>query len=232
VAVTRVQAALRRIFARWGQPQRLRVDNGAPWATWADLPPALALWLIGLGIQMIWNRPRCPKENAKVERCNGLVGRWGDPATCAHHAAWEAHLQQVVVIQREQYVPRRLGQTRGAAYPELTAPPPVAPATERFELERVNEYLGEGRWPRVVSKIGQITFYGKAHRVGRAWAGEQVWLRFDARTSEWVVERKDGKELIRHSAEQITTERICSLQVSHPRPPSRKSKRQNQAAPS
>ena len=71
-----VQAALRRVFEQWGLPKRMRVDNGAPWATWADLPPAFALWLIGLGIKMIWNHPHCPKENANVERCNGLIGTW------------------------------------------------------------------------------------------------------------------------------------------------------------
>jgi transposase InsO family protein len=234
VAVIQVQGALRRIFRRWGLPQRLRVDNGVPWATWADLPPALALWLIGLGIQVIWNRPRRPKENAKVERCNGLIGSWGDPSTCADHATWEAHLGEVVVIQREQYVTRKLGRPRLAAYPELTTNPrpyPEPGTGEPFELERVQQWLAQGRWPRIVSKIGQITFYGKAYRVGRAWAGEQVWLRFDAQTSQWVIEAKDGKELIRHAAEQITSERICNLQVSHPRPPSRKKQRQNLAAP-
>jgi transposase InsO family protein len=234
VAVAQVQATLRGIFARWGLPQRLRVDNGAPWATWADLPPAFALWLIGLGIELIWNRPRRPQENAKVERCNGLIASWGDPATCADPAAWAAHLGQIVIIQREQYRPRKLGQPRLLAYPELPHNPrayPAAGATEPFELARVQQWLAQGRWPRLVSKIGQITFYGKAYRVGRAWAGEPVWLRFDAQTSEWVVEGKEGQELIRHAAEQITSERICNLQVSHPRPPSRKKQRQNLAAP-
>jgi transposase InsO family protein len=233
VAVAQVQAALRRIFRRWGLPQRLRVDNGAPWATWADLPPAFALWLIGLGIEMIWNRPRSPQENAKVERCNGLIASWGDPGSCVDHAHWEAHLGEVVVDQRERYRPRKLGRPRLGAYPELATNPrrfPAAPAPEPFELARVQRWLAHGRWPRIVSKIGQITFYGKAHRVGRAWAGETVWLRFDAQTSEWVIEGKDGQELIRHAAAQITTARICALQVSHPRPPSRKKQRQNLAA--
>jgi transposase InsO family protein len=232
--VAQVQAALQRIFRRWGLPQRLRVDNGAPWATWADLPPALALWLIGVGIEMIWNRPRCPTQNAKVERCNGLIASWGDPATWADAAAWEAHVEALVVCQRERYRPRKLGRPRLGAYPELTQNPRSYPGTgdpEPFELARVQQWLAQRRWPRRVSKIGQITFYGKAHRVGRAWAGETVWLRFDAKTSEWVVEAKDGKELIRHAAEQITTERICQLQVSHPRPPSRKKQRQNLTAP-
>ena len=152
----------------------MRVDNGVPWATWTDLPPALALWLIGLGIELIWNRPRCPQENAKVERCNGLIASWGDPATCADLAAWEAHVRELVVLQREQYRPRTLGQPRLLAYPELPQNPrayPAAGEAEPFELARVQQWLAQRRWPRRVSKIGQITFYGKAHRVGRAWAG-------------------------------------------------------------
>jgi hypothetical protein len=231
--VATLQAVLRGVFERWGLPQRLRVDNGAPWATWADLPPAFALWLIGLGIQMIWNPPHGPKENAKVERCNGLINRWGDPSTSADTATWQAHLERVATIQRERY-PTRGGQTRLAAYPGLRARPrPYQAAAEasQFDLERVKVYLASGRWPRVVSKIGQITLYGQPYRVGRQWAGEQVWLRFDPQTSEWVVSRKEGTELIRHVAAQITAERICNLQVSHPRPPSRKKPRQNLTAP-
>jgi hypothetical protein len=194
----------------------------------------LALWLIGLGIEMIWNRPRCPTQNAKVERCNGLIASWGDPGTCADPAAWEARVGALVVCQRERYRTRKLGRPRLAAYPELQQNPrpyPAEAATEPFVLARVQQWLAARRWPRRVSKIGQITFYGKAHRVGRAWAGETVWLRFDPQTSQWVVEGKEGQELIRHAAEQITTERICSLQVAHPRPPSRKKQRQNLAAP-
>jgi transposase InsO family protein len=210
----------------------MRVDNGAPWATWADLPPAFALWLIGLGVKPIWNHPHCPKENAKVERCNGLVGNWGDPAACADFAAWQAHLAHVVVVQREQYR-RRDGRTRLEAYPaleQIARPYAAAQEAATFDLERVKKYLAQGRWPRLVSKIGQITLYGKPYRVGRRWVGEQVWLRLDAETIEWVICGKDGEEVIRHPADQITTERIVNLQVAHPRPPSKKKKRQNLTA--
>jgi hypothetical protein len=230
-----VQQALRDVFARWGLPQRCRLDNGYPWATWSDLPPALPLWLIGLGIEVIWNHLYCPTENAKVERCNGLVASWGDPARCADRAAWEAHLAQVVQIQRERYPTAAAhGRTRLAAYPALTqSQRPYAPANEaaQFNLGRVKTHLAQGRWPRLVSKIGQIPFYGKAYRVGRGWTGESVWLQYDAPTSEWVIVSKAGQELIRHPAEQISTERICTLQVSQPRPPSRKKKRHNLDAP-
>jgi hypothetical protein len=233
VAVAQVQAALRGVFERWGLPKRLRVDNGAPWATWADLPPAFALWLIGLGIKLIWNHPHCPKENAKVERCNGLISSWGDPAHSPDAATWQAHLERVGALQRERY-PTRSGCTRLEAYPALTQvlrPYQAAAEREQFALTRVQHHLSQGRWPRLVSKIGQITLYGKAYRVGRKHAGERVWLRYDPQSSEWVVASKDGTELIRHAAEQITTERICTLRVAHPRPPSRKKQRQNLPAP-
>jgi hypothetical protein len=211
----------------------MRVDNGAPWATWADLPPAFALWLIGLGVKPIWNHPHCPKENPKVERCNGLVGTWGDPAACADFARWQAHLAHVVVVQREQYRGRD-GRTRREAYPQLETTDrryTTAQEATQFDLGRVKEYLAQGRWPRLVSKIGQITLYGKAYRVGRRWVGEQVWLRLDATTGEWVICAKDGEEVIRHPADQITTDRIMNLQVAHPRPPSKRKKRQNLTAP-
>ncbi len=208
------------------------MDNGSPWASWSDLPTAFALWLIGLGIQMIWNPPASPKENPKVERCHGLIDSWGDPGTCADEAAWKAHLAYIATVQREVYRGRQ-GKTRLEAYPTLAAKPrpyTAAEEAELFDLARVKQYLASGRWPRWVSKIGQITVYGKAYRVGRAWVGEQVWVRFDATTSEWLIVGKGGQELIRHAAEQITTERIMNLNVAKPRPPSPKKKRQNHVA--
>lgn len=197
------------------------------------MPTAFALWLIGLGIKMIWNPPASPKENPKVERCNRLIESWGDPETCADEAAWKAQLAHITTVQREIYRGRE-GQTRLEAYPALeTNPRPYTAAQEAelFDLERVKAYLASGRWPRWVSKIGQITLYGKAYRVGREWRGEQVWVRFDATTSEWLIVGRDGKELIRHAAEQITSERIVNLNVAQPRPPSRKKQRQNLIAP-
>src|SRR5690349_13098646 len=102
VAATDVQARMRLLFERWGLPERIRVDNGAPWASWADLPTALALWWIGLGIEPIWNHAHCPKENACVERCNGLLAAWGDPSRCADFDAWQQTCAWLAHTQRER----------------------------------------------------------------------------------------------------------------------------------
>ena len=63
VPAPRVQALWRRWFTRWGRPGAFRVDNGAPWGGRYDLPPDLALWLLGLGVELRWNPPRQPRYN-------------------------------------------------------------------------------------------------------------------------------------------------------------------------
>src|SRR5207244_2987294 len=73
-----VQADLRRALARWGLPASIRVDNGLPWGSDDGLPPELACWLIGLGVEVVWNPPYRPQANGVVERSRGggqVVGR-------------------------------------------------------------------------------------------------------------------------------------------------------------
>jgi hypothetical protein len=139
----------------------------------------------------------------------------------------------VAHTQRERYPTKaKQGQTRLEACPALYQNPRVykeADEPNLWSIERVRTYLAKGRWPRFVSKIGQITLYGKAYRVGRAFAHQQVWLRFDGETNEWIIQNAEGKEIIRHLADQITKERICSLTVAKPRPLSKKEQMKQQA---
>src|SRR5688500_11212947 len=83
VPVAWVRDELRHAFADWGLPGLLRVDNGHPWGSKGDLPTDLALWLIGLGVDLWWNPPRRPQDNGVVERSQGTGKRWGEPHTCA-----------------------------------------------------------------------------------------------------------------------------------------------------
>ena len=83
VPVKEVQKALITVFKNWGVPKWVKVDNGRPFGDpRLDLIPPLALWLIGLGIKVIWNRPRTPQDNAKVERSQGVLGTWTEFYKC------------------------------------------------------------------------------------------------------------------------------------------------------
>src|SRR5262249_38166991 len=128
-----VQEQLRAGFTRWGRPRRLGVDNGKPWGSWRALPTALALWLIGLGIEMLWNPPRRPQANGVVERSQGTAKRWGDPGSCASVAQLQRELDEADRLQRERY-PLVQGRSRWDLYPGLQHS--GRPYTARHEPEQ------------------------------------------------------------------------------------------------
>ena len=223
---------MRRIFTRWGLPRRIRVDNGFPWGPGSELPPAMALWWMGLGIEVLWTPPRHPQANGQVERFHGLLDHWGEPARCANPSAWQRQVDWVVQTQREAY-PAVEGTSRWEAYPTLRqGGRPYHPAheTQEWDLARVEAYLAQGVWPRRVDQVGRITLYNRPYGVGRAYAGQQVWVRFEAATHMWVIRGAEGQEWARHPAQEIALETICRLEVSQVKPSRRKRARQNLVA--
>ena len=62
-----VQAALVQAFTQYGLPERINIDNGAPWARRGGLTQ-LAVWLIRLGIRLSFSRPYHPQTNGKADR--------------------------------------------------------------------------------------------------------------------------------------------------------------------
>jgi hypothetical protein len=212
-----VAARLRTIFARWGLPERIRVDNGHPWGLHPDLPQDIALWWLGLGVAVIWNHPRHPQENGVVERAQSLTGQWSEPAHCGSYPELQARLNWVGTIQREQY-PAADGQSRAAAYPALSGGGrPYDPEREAstWDLQAVCRYLGQGVWRRRVDKAGKIYLYNHPYQAGERRAGQWVNVRFDADQREWVLLADGGEEIHRYPAEQIRAERIRAFNVSH-----------------
>jgi hypothetical protein len=208
---------LRDAFTEWGLPARIRLDNGHPWGSWNDLPRALALWLIGLGVGVIWNDPCCPEENGTVERAQGVTQPWAEPRRCPGGAQLAPRLEWAVRMQREAD-PALRGRTRLEAHPELARrrrPYARDEEASSWDLSRVDAFLSGGVWRRLVSQTGQISLYNRNYRVGRGRAGQEVSVRFDATERQWVVQGVRGEELARHAAEQITRERIMELDIMH-----------------
>lgn len=215
---------MRRFFAERGLPARLRVDNGHPWGSPRDLPTDLALWLIGLGIEVHWNRPRRCQENGVVERGHGVLARWSEPATCRDGDELAARLEQAAALQREAYPTGRGRGSRLAAYPALAAGGrPYDPARERrqWDVRRVWRWLGARHWRRVVDKVGRISLYNRPVGVGRRWAGQTVVVTFDPDRREWVVHDARGAELGRRPAPELSRQRIWTMTVAgrRTRPP-------------
>ena len=68
VSPKQVRQKLIELFQQWGMPLSIRVDNGMPLGDpQRKSIPELSLWILAKNIEVIFNRPRQPTDNAKVE---------------------------------------------------------------------------------------------------------------------------------------------------------------------
>jgi hypothetical protein len=202
-------------FERWGMPETVKVDNGWPFGDpQRKVIPVLALWLIGHGISVVWNRPRQPTDNAKVERMQQTTRRWVDLARCSTVALLRDRLTEVAQVQREQYPVSRLGfRSRASVYPGLHACEPRY-AGSAFDIKRVYSYLSACRLVRIVASNGQASLYGHGYQIGKQYRGETIGVGFDADEVAWVFYDRRGAELRRHRARQLGAGDVLALSVS------------------
>jgi hypothetical protein len=211
-----VQERLRAAFARWGLPRRLRVDNGKPWGSWSDLPPALALWLIGLGIAVTWNDPRCPQQNGVVERSQGTAKRWAEPHACQAVAELQARLDADDVLQRERY-PQAQGRSRWELFPGLAhtgRPYREADEARAWRLGRVRDHLAGYAVRRRVDRQGKVSVYNRNLYVGVVHGGQEAWVQFDPEQGQWLISDGAGRQLRALPAPEISAASIRSLQLA------------------
>lgn len=214
VQSTAVQAALRQAFEQWGMPHRIRVDNGQPWGGGGDLPKPLSLWLTGLGIDVIWNRPYRPQDNGMVERAHGTTKHWVEPKTCASLDELQKRLQRAHFLQRERY-PYRAKQTRLEYYPRLKHSGRVySRHPENWQLERVDTLLAKGLWIRRTDCDGKISIYGRNYSVGRRHARQEICVKFEPQSRHWLAFDAQGNCLRSMPNRELSTEMITALTVT------------------
>lgn len=192
------------------------MDNGSPWGTQSKLPSAMGLWLVGLGIDLIYSRPARSTDNAVVERSHGVLATWVDPAQCANFEDCVQRVTWAVHTQRERYRSPK-GQTRIQAYPQLYANLRGYDSQDDsrlWSLPRVRQYLSGFSFQRKVEKNGRITLFANGYSVGTAYARRYVEVHFDDTTDCWVICDEFGQEVRRHLAKELSYEQISQLQLA------------------
>ncbi len=183
-----VQKTLVSIFERRNKPGSCRVDNGAPLGMPSnDMPPALALWLIGHDIDMIWNKPYCPQMNGVVEKMQDTSQRWAEVNTAASYEILQQRLNEQAHIQRQVYPVTRLNQqTRAQVYPNLEKSERQW-KTSNFDVQRVYKFLAQRIFNRKVSKSGQLTHGGQKISGLYAYRGKTVQIKLDPKNLSWCI---------------------------------------------
>jgi transposase len=212
VPLAEVREACITMFKRWGKAGSLRVDNGQPLGNpKRNATPALALWLIALDVDMIWNKPFSPTENAKVERMQGTSARWVEIDKCTDLQDLQARLDSESLVHREQLVIRRLqNQTRLQAFPELETSRRIF--DERtFDVQRVYTFLAQKIYARQVSSSGVLTFFGHKFNIGLKNKGIKVEIKLNVADLTWLfydnqtlLDTKPAHHLSEHNIRNLT----------------------------
>lgn len=176
-----VRERLTDIFRRYGMPQKMLMDNGAPWGSDREHPyTPLTVWLLRLGIRVGHSRPYHPQTLGKDERfhrtlqaellqyCHSLdlgqcqrrfdAWRWCYNLERPHEA-----LEMAVPASRYQQSPH--------SFPERLP-----------EIE-----YGPGDRVRKVDQLGRISYQGRAFRIGKAFRGHYVALRATTTDGIWDI---------------------------------------------
>jgi transposase InsO family protein len=166
-----VQAQLSAIFERYGLPERILMDNGAPWGHDRESRHTIfTAWLLRLGIAIAHGRPFHPQTQGKDERLNRtlleeVISRHAmDNLTESqdHFDAWQHtynYLRPHEALQLD--TPSTHYQPSSRPFPSLLPPITYAP----------------GELIRKVDATGKIFFHNRSFRVGRGFRHQPVALR-------------------------------------------------------
>lgn len=213
VPVSIVRSACTEMFEKWGKAGSFRVDNGEPLgAAKRDHISALGLWLTAIGVKMIWNTPRKPTENAKVERTQRVSKNWVNIAQCANKAVLQTALDREARVHIWDFPVKRLQyQTRLAAFPTLTTKPRVYD-TAYFDAHLAHQLIAQQVYLRKISANGVFQLFGQIYNIGRAHRKETASIRLKIDALEWEAYVGD-KSIKTFTASNLSTQHIQNLTV-------------------
>jgi transposase InsO family protein len=166
-----VQSRLIAIFRRYGLPERMLMDNGAPWGSDPEHPyTPLTAWLIRLGIGVSHARPYHPQTQGKDERFHRtLVAEVLRHQTFRNLFHCQAHFDK----WRDVYNLQRPHQALHMAVPASRDQPSPRPFPE--VLQPI-EY-GPDDIVRKVQAEGLISYKNRVFRLSKAFRTLPVALR-------------------------------------------------------
>jgi hypothetical protein len=70
---------------------------------------------------------------------------------------------------------------------------------------------------RQVNRTGTVSVYNRNYYVGKAYAQQEVFVRFDPQQRCWLFSDRDNHLLNQHAAPEICAANILGLTVTHRR---------------
>jgi len=206
------QLAMRRAFVNYGLPERISLDHDGVFydnGNASPFPMVLHLWLIALGVEVRFIHKTPPAEHAVIERGHQTVTQ---QAIAGQHFTDGAALHDSL-SDRLDFLNTRYPSRSLAGWPPLAAHPQARHSGRPYRLEweedlldmqRVYNYMAQGRWFRRSSPLRQISLGSYRYGVGKAFANQTLEITFDSQTAEWICLSENGRQEIRLPAQGLT----------------------------
>lgn len=214
------QQALRQAFQTWGLPVEVQTDHDGVYINPNDheFPSIFTLWLVGQGITHVTSRPYRPTDQGSIERNHRTLGDF----------AWKdqvfdqlTDLQQTLDQHQQRYnqaYPSEAAHCEGrpplVAFPEAgSTGRPYHPANEwnSFDLNRVDAFLAQFIWIRIVTTNGQAYLGSQRYNLGRTYRGQKVSIRFLPVSRAFRFQSADGTVLKELPAKGLAKENILGF---------------------
>jgi transposase InsO family protein len=162
-----VRAVFERLFERYGLPQAMRSDNGAPFASTQGLLglSRLSVWWLALGIELERSRPGCPQDNGAHERMHR------DLCAEVEGTVYEQR-QAVLETWRQSFNEERPHEALG-----MQCPGQVYRRSERLWTGTPEQLAYEAMASRQVQSSGIIHYEGQRYAISAALGGWNVGLK-------------------------------------------------------
>ena len=80
-----------------------------------------------------------------------------------------------------------------------------------FDIQRVYDFLAQGRWTRHTSQQGQISLGGYPYYIGTAYRHQMVQVTFDPNEMQFVVRILDRTEIKRLNPKGLSVRDITGI---------------------
>jgi transposase InsO family protein len=167
-----VQSHLQATFARYGLPDAIFVDNGPPWGDASGRHwTRLRVWLLKLGVELIYATPYHPQSRGKNERFHRTLN---EEVFALRSFRNLAHVQHAFDAWREVYNFERPHEAIAMAVPAERYWPSPRP----FPAILPKVEYGEHEIVRTVPRSKDyICFKGRLWKVPEAFRGERLAIR-------------------------------------------------------
>jgi transposase InsO family protein len=207
-----VQAHLETTFRRYGLPEAIFVDNGSPWGDASgERWTRLGVWLLKLGVNLIYSRPYHPQGRGKNERFHRTLKA---EVFALRRFSDFGQVQRAFDAWREVYNFERPHEALGQATPSSRWRPSARQMPKR--LPKVEYDAGE--IVRTVSSTkAYVSFKGQLYKVPQAFRRERVAIRQLA---------TDGRHGVFFASRQVAT-----IDLTKPKPVSHVSEQVSAMSP-